>query len=319
MSEQYDLVIVGGGPAGLSAAVNAASEGLRTLVLESSERLGGQAGSSTLIENYAGFRDGVTGAALASAMIDQAVKFRTVLLAPSRVCTIDQAADGRYTVYDDTGESFTTKAILVACGVQYRRLMAPGVTEYLGRGVHYGSPSLSVSFKDKSIYVVGGANSAGQAVLHLAKCPGCDVHLVVRGGDLASKMSQYLIDRIEAAPNIHVHLDSEVVGITGDGEGSICRLELRTGSEHQTHDIDELFVLIGASPRTSWLPADVERDDHGFILTGRNGALAHETTMPGIFAAGDIRASSVKRCASAVGEGSVVVSEVHQYLEGINA
>jgi len=320
----YDLIIVGGGPAGLSAAVNAASEGLKTLVLEANEQLGGQAGTSTLIENYAGFRDGITGADLASCMIDQAVKFKANLIAPSRVCTMEYDGLGTFIIEDDSGAKFMSRAVLLANGVQYRRLDAAGITNYLGRGVSYGSPSLSTDFTDKVIYVVGGANSAGQAVMHLSKCMGCEIHLIVRGPELT--MSQYLIDRIKRTENVRMHLDSEVEYVEGK-EGVLQSAHVRTGKDTWVGAVDKMFILIGATPRTQWLPDLVERDKHGFLMTGipwikksqaRYPYLPHETSMPGVFAAGDIRAGSVKRCASAVGEGAAAVAEIHQYLERVS-
>lgn len=316
----YDLIIVGGGPAGLSAAVSAASEGLKTLVLEGSEKLGGQAGTSTLIENYAGFRDGITGADLAGAMIDQASKFKAQMIAPSRVCTLEYDELGTFVIHDDSGAKFLTRAVLLANGVQYRRLDAVGITNFLGRGVSYGSPALNTGFKDKMIYVVGGANSAGQAVMHLSKCDGCVIHLIVRGPELS--MSQYLIDRISKTKNIHVHLNSTVEYV-GGVDGKLTETYVLTDGSSWVGGVDAMFVLIGATPRTQWLPPAVEKDKHGFVMTGiqwefkgrqKHHYLPHETSMPGVFAAGDIRGGSVKRCASAVGEGAAAVAEIHQYL-----
>jgi thioredoxin reductase (NADPH) len=319
---KYDVIIIGSGPAGLSAAVNAASEGLHTLVLEANEQLGGQAGSSTLIENYAGFRDGVTGEDLAAAMIDQATKFRTQLIAPSRACKIQHEAGG-YVITDDMDEQYHARSVVLANGVQYRRLHADGMSRYLGRGVSYGSPTLAADFCNKSVYVIGGANSAGQAAMHLSKCTGCTVHLVVRGKAIEDKMSKYLVDRIKACPNIYVHTDSEVVSVSGSDR--LTGIEVRTDGDTWRGGVDSLFVLIGAVPRTSWLHADIKLDDHGFISTGDDVRIQgtdvfgrrphpHETTLPGIFAAGDIRGGSIKRCAAAVGEGASVIHEVHQYL-----
>jgi thioredoxin reductase (NADPH) len=249
-------------------------------------------GSSTLIENYAGFRDGVTGEALAAAMIDQATKFQAMLLAPSRVCTITEqdSTHHHYRIFDDAGEHFFAKTVVVACGVQYRRIMAPGVTEYLGRGVSYGSPSLATSYENKQIYVVG-ANSAGQAVMHLGKCEGCEVHLVVRGEALEDKMSDYL------APDPR---DPEHHGASR--------------SRDRARPRDRQAGVRGARGRR-WRAPSARRQP----VRAHRRVTPHETAMPGVFAAGDIRSGSVKRCASAVGEGSVVVAEIHEYLARQNA
>lgn len=321
---KYDVVIIGSGPAGLSAAVNASSEGLNTLVMEAGEQFGGQAGSSTLIENYAGFREGITGEALTAAMIDQATKFRSNLIAPSRACSIIERG-GDYIVVDDIDYEYVTRAVVLANGVQYRRLQVPGMSRYLGRGVSYGSPTLSMDFCNKTVYIVGGANSAGQAALHMAKCEGCKVHMVIRGKSIEEKMSQYLVERIQAQKNIFVHTSSEVRSVSGNER--LGRVEVQSSGEFWQGEADNLFVLIGAVPRSSWLPDTIELDTHSFIVTGissfRPGgsdidrrALPHETTMPGIFAVGDIRSGSIKRCAAAVGEGASVIAEVHEFLAG---
>lgn len=324
MSKRYDLIIIGGGAAGLSAAVNGASEGLHTLVLDSEQQFGGQAGTSTLIENYAGFARGVTGEALAAAMVDQSRKFNADLQAPVRACNVKR--DGRthlLTVSADDGTEFVAPAIVLACGVQYRRIDARGVSDYLGRGVSYGSPSLSGDFTNKTVYVIGGANSAGQAALHLAGCQNCHVHILIRGKSIRDKMSDYLVDRIEAADNISVHVNSELETVEGDEK--VNAVSVRTPEGVWRGGADHIFVLVGATPKIHWLGAEVERDDHGFVLTGNDVSdafekrygrrpFAHESSLCGMFIAGDLRSGSVKRCASAVGEGAVAVSEVHQFL-----
>ncbi len=326
----YDLLIIGGGPAGLSAAVNAASEGLKTLLMEADPQYGGQAGTSTLIENYAGFANGITGEALTHAMIEQATKFKTELIAPASACGIIKAKNG-LEVCDDTGECFKTQAVLLANGVKYRRLVAPGLSSYLHRGVSYGSPSLAADYTDKVIYIVGGANSAGQAALHVASCDGCSVHLLIRGSSITEKMSQYLVERIERKDNIYVHTNAELRGVGGN-EQSMNNVSVMENGDAWVGGADQIFILIGAVPRTSWLPDAIERDKYGFIVTGsalseknrfqfeldcHRQPYSHETSMQGVFAAGDIRSGSVKRCASAVGEGSVIVPEIHEYLSFI--
>lgn len=322
----YDTIIIGGGPSGLSAAVNAASEGLKTLVMDSEQQFGGQAGTSTLIENYAGFASGVTGKALTSAMIDQARKFKAELQAPVRVCGIRRDNRNKsLTVLDDEGNEYTGKTVVLACGVQYRRIQAQGVTDYLGHGISYGSPSLGSNYSNKSIYVIGGANSAGQAVLHLSECDNCTVHLLIRGDDIHAKMSQYLVDRILARENIFVHTSSELE--TAEGSENLEAVSVRdSNGDIWRGGADNIFILVGATPKIHWLTASVERDKHGFVLTGNNVdvdvfqsryhrlPLGHEASLCGLFIAGDVRSGSVKRCASAVGEGSVTIAEIHQYL-----
>lgn len=331
MNQPFDLVVIGGGPAGLSAAVNGASEGLRTVVVDANQQFGGQAGTSTLIENYAGFAHGVTGEQLTTAMIEQAHKFRAHLLAPSRACGINRVRGcNLLSVIDDTGDTIETRAVLIATGVQYRRLHADGLTNFLGRGVTYGSPALSTDYNSKSIYVVGGANSAGQAALHLSKCDNCTVHLIVRNPDISHKMSQYLVDRINATNNIYVHTHSEITRV--EGKEVLETVHVTDGTDEWVGAADHIFVLIGAVPGAQWIGSRVRRDQHGFILAGRDlparvrdefGSrldrvpFSHETSLPGVFVAGDIRSGSVKRCASAVGEGAIAVSEIHQYLNTV--
>lgn len=327
----YDTIIVGGGPAGLSAAVNAASEGLKTLLLDADTQFGGQAGTSTLIENYAGWRDGVTGAELTAAMIDQSIRFGAELVAPYRIAGLKQVKDGKHSrtiLYDDAGDIVRGRSIILACGVQYRRLQAQNLAVFMGRGVNYGSPELNRNYEGKSLYVVGGANSAGQAALHLSRCKDCTVHLLVRGDNLEKSMSQYLIDRLQAEDNIFVHLNSEIVSV--DGTEKLIGVQVKSGPDCWRAGVDEIFILIGAVPRAHWLDQKCMRDKHGFILAGRDLSVAarnnftancgrmpyeHETSLEGIFVAGDLRANSTKRVASAVGDGAGVVSEIHKYLD----
>lgn len=325
MSKIYDLIIIGGGPAGLSAAVNASSEGLSTLVLDSEQQFGGQAGTSTLIENYAGFKDGVTGRALTAAMVDQSRRFGAELQAPARACSIAYSSKKTLTVITDDGDFYETRSVILTCGVQYRKINAEGLTEFLGRGVSYGSPNIADDYTGQVVYVVGGANSAGQAALHLSGCMNCAVHILVRGKDIRAKMSEYLVGRIEEKDNIFVHEGSELAKVTG--EEMVRAVEVNDGTDtNWVGGADKVFVLIGATPKIFWLAATVERDSHGFLLAGNalskefeekygRRPFGHETSMAGVFVAGDLRSGSVKRCASAVGEGAVTVSEVHQYLE----
>lgn len=324
--ECHDLIIIGGGPAGLSAAVNAASERLNTLLLDGSDQFGGQAGTSTLIENYPGFPEGVTGRDLTAKMVDQALKFNVELQAPLQVEGIEVTEDGML-VQDET-ENFLGRSVLVSCGVQYRRHNARNMAAYLGRGVSYGSPSLSAKYDNQELFVVGGANSAGQAAMHLSKHTSCAVHMLVRGKDIGSRMSAYLADRIEATPNIQVHTETEVTGVHGDAH--LKKIIIKQGDSEAEMDADRLFLLIGAIPKTKWLPEQVARDDYGFVLAGGDlppevrdqfgdecgrQPYAHETSVPGLFVAGDVRSGTIKRVASAVGDGAVIVPEIHRYLD----
>jgi thioredoxin reductase (NADPH) len=315
----FELVVVGAGPGGLAAAVYAASEGLRTLVIER-ESIGGQAGSSSLIRNYLGFPRGVSGAELAQRAYQQAWVFGTRFVLMRDAVAL-HTEDGRHIVELAGGLEVRARAVVLACGVRYRRLAAPGLERFAGAGLYYGaSVSEARAMAGRPVFVVGGGNSAGQAALHLARFAS-EVTLVVRGESLEASMSQYLISEIAAVANIDVRLRARVVG--GEGEVRLERVMLRddqTGSQ-TTHAASGLFVLIGARPHTDWLPAVVARDRWGFVLTGHEAEAAAgdercelETTVPGIFAVGDVRAGSTKRAASAVGEGSVVISQVHGRL-----
>ncbi|HEX4774551.1 MAG TPA: FAD-dependent oxidoreductase [Candidatus Saccharimonadales bacterium] len=323
--ECHDLIVVGAGPAGLSAAINAESERIDTLVLESNNRLGGQAGTSTRIENYPGFPEGVSGEELTARMIDQALKFETEFLAPVRADSLEPT-EGGIVVCSDEGEKFMGRSVLITCGVEYRRLRARNLAAYLGRGASYGSPDISTPYRHKKIVVVGGANSAGQAALHLAKA--CEVHLAVRGSSLDDKMSAYLTDRIADNDNIQVHTGCEVVGV--DGDGRLKQVTIKNGDTLTDMAVDEMFILIGSVPKTHWLPDAVARDRGGFVIAGGDlthesrdqfsektegrQPFAHETLIPGLFAAGDGRFGTIKRVASAVGDGAVVIPELHRYL-----
>jgi len=321
-AEQFDLVIVGSGPAGLSAAVYGGSEGVSTLVLDRGG-IGGQASSSALIRNYLGFPRGVSGRALARSAWEQAWVFGAKFAFMRSVTSLER--HGAHLVLGcDDGKSIRAPAVLLAMGASYRRLGVPALDAPVGAGVYYGSTNSEGLFlSGRDAFVVGGANSAGQAVLHLASYAR-KVTLVVRGSSLRAGMSEYLVSEIEATPNIEVRLGVKVVD--GGGDGRLERLvlaDVETGEE-STEPADALFLLIGAQPYTDWLPTDVQRDDRGFILTGREladatfpldrDALPLETSIPGVFAAGDIRHGSVKRVASAVGEGSIAIQMVHRYF-----
>jgi thioredoxin reductase (NADPH) len=305
---EVDVVIVGAGPAGLAAAVYASSEGLEALVVEP-EHISGQAGSSTRIRNYLGFSRGVSGAELMQRAYQQAWVFGATFLVTRRVEGIEPHGDG-FTVSVSGGE-VQARSVILAMGVEYRRLNVPGLAELEGHGVHYGSsPSDARQFSGGNVYIVGAANSAGQAAVHLARWAD-NVTLVCRGPRLSQTMSQYLIDEITSKENIHVRNHTQVVEAHGDGQ--LERLTLRGPDGEETVEALGLFVMIGAEPRVDWLPSEIERDERGFVVAGPT----YETSLPGVFAIGDVRAGSVKRVASAVGEGSVVIQHVHRYLESV--
>jgi len=326
----YDLVIVGGGPAGLAAGVYAASEGLAALMIDRVAP-GGQAGTSFRIENYLGFPSGVSGAELSRRAVVQAERFGLELLSPSEATGIRVQDCYRFVTLAD-GTEIGCYALLLALGVEWRQFDVPGIHKLLGAGVYYGVSMVEVfSCRDEEVYIVGGANSAGQAAMHFSKYAR-SVTMLVRGGSLAKDMSKYLIEQIEATENITVRLRSSVIEVEGEGHlEAITIINADTG-ETQTIPATSLFLFIGATPRTDWLAGVVERDKHGFILSGadliRNGYRPQgwtlerdpfllETSVPGIFVAGDVRHGSVKRVACAVGEGSLAVQFIHQYLSKV--
>jgi thioredoxin reductase (NADPH) len=320
--KRFDLVIVGAGPAGLSAAVYGASEGLRVLVVDAGG-IGGQARSSSLIRNYLGFGRGVSGTRLAEEAYAQAVSFGASFLFMHEVTAL-RSSDGWLNLSLSDGRSVEASAVVLASGATYRRLGIPSLEALSGAGVFYGGPSSEApALTGRDVYVVGGGNSAGQAALHLARYAG-RVTIVARARSLEAGMSHYLVQAVESAPNVDVRTGTEVIG--GGGEGHLERLVLRerAGAEAETVRADALFVLIGARPQTDWLPADIERDEHGFLLTGDDVSadvwplerrpLSLETSMPGVLAAGDVRHASIKRVAAAVGEGSIAVQLVHKLV-----
>jgi thioredoxin reductase (NADPH) len=320
-TDRYDLVILGGGPAGLSAAVSAASEGLRTLVIEP-QAIGGQAGSSSLIRNYLGFPRGISGGELTFRAYEQAMLFGTEFVFTQRATGLI-AGDEQHWISLSDGSQVSARAIMIATGVDYRRLDIPALDRLVGVGVFYGAVGVEApSMAGQDVYVVGGANSAGQAAIHLAKYA-ARVTVVVRGPSLAS-MSDYLITELSSTPNVEVRLNTRVVDGRGDLQLEGLVLQNSRTREHEEVRAAAVFVLIGAETRADWLGDELQRDFRGYILTGnelaqsRTGSgrkpLPFETSLPGVFAIGDVRHGSVKRVAGAVGDGSMAVSSVHQYL-----
>ena len=319
----YDLVVIGGGPAGLAAAVYGASEGLATVLIERTAT-GGQAGQSSRIENYLGFPDGLSGAQLADRARRQAVKFDAELITAQEAIALEVRGAAR-TVKLSDGRSIGARAVILATGVSYRQLPAQGCEQLTGKGVHYGAAtSIATECDGQHVYIVGGANSAGQAAVNLAKYAK-SVTLVVRGASLESSMSYYLIQQVEAIDNIKVRTCTVVKEACGGEHLEKLVLEDQRTGETEKVTCGRMFVFIGAEPRTDWLDGVVARDDHGFVLAGPDlknvcgWALTRpphhlETSVPGVFVAGDVRAESAKRVAAAVGEGSMAVMLVHRYL-----
>jgi thioredoxin reductase (NADPH) len=319
--DHYDLVIVGGGPAGLAAAVYGASEGLRTVMVER-DAPGGQAGQSSMIENYLGFPAGLSGSDLARRATDQARRLGAELLTVQDVVGLRAEGAGRFVALSDGG-TLSANCVLVASGVSYRQLDAPGFADLTGAGIYYGAAMTEArSCADQHVVVIGGANSAGQAAVYFAGYA-ARVTMLVRGASLERSMSHYLIERLSALANVSVRTESAAVAAEGE-EGRLRRLRVRGPEGEEVLEADACFVFIGASPRTDWLEGVVARDERGFILAGpdvradgwplKRDPFLLETSVPGVFVAGDVRARSIKRVASAVGEGSMAVSLVHQYL-----
>lgn len=326
-SEAYDLVILGAGPAGLAAAVYGASEGLSTLIVER-EAIGGQAGTSSLIRNYLGFPWGIDGAELARRATEQAWWFGATFRFMRTATALRRAENGLVVTLSD-GTEVRSRAVILAVGVSYRRLRITGIEELVGAGVFYGAAvSEARAMKGKEVYVVGGANSAGQAAMHLSKYAS-RVTLLVRGSSLKASMSEYLIREIEATQNVEVRFKTRVVDGGGDGRLEHLTLASSATGLAETFPAAALFVLIGAEPHTDWLPEEIIRDERGYILTGQHLVrdarpprgwrlgrlpLPMETSMPGVFAAGDVRHGSVKRVASAVGAGAIAIQSVHEHF-----
>ncbi|MEO8049710.1 MAG: FAD-dependent oxidoreductase [Acidobacteriota bacterium] len=329
--EFYDLAIVGGGPAGLAAAVYGASEGLKTVMVER-EAPGGQASLSSRIENYLGFPSGLTGGDLTRRAVAQARRFGVEIVSPREATALRVDGPYRYLRLND-GTELSCHALLLATGVQWRKLDIPGMDRLQGAGVYYGGTATeAISCRDEDVYIVGGANSAGQAAMYFASYAK-RVVMLVRGESLAATMSQYLIEQVQTTPNIQVEYGSRVMEVHGEDRlESVSIICDGTGNVNRV-PANSLFVFIGAEPRTSWLDGTVERNERGFILTGpdllKSGKRARgwtlerdpsllETSVPGVFAIGDVRFGSVKRVASGVGEGSVAIQFVHQYLSNVS-
>ncbi len=323
----YDLAIIGGGPAGLAAAVYGASEGLHTVIIER-EAPGGQAGLSSRIENYLGFPSGLSGSDLARRAVAQARRFDVEILSPQEARGI--RIDGPYRFLQlANGSEISCHALLLAMGVQWRTLDVPGIDRLQGAGVYYGGgASEAIACRGETVYIVGGANSAGQAAMHFSKFAE-KVVMLIRGHSLASTMSHYLIEQIQTTPNIEVWTNRSVSEVHGDTRLTAITVKNAATGETTQLPASSLFIFIGAQPRTEWLPGEVQRDDRGFILSGpdllRDGKRPNgwnldrdpgllESSVPGIFVVGDVRHGSVKRVASGVGEGAVVVQFIHQYL-----
>ncbi len=316
----FDVVVIGAGPGGLAAAVYASSEGMRALVIER-EAIGGQAASSSLIRNYLGFSRGVSGSDLAQRAYQQAWVFGTEFLLMREVVEM-RPGERRHVLRTSDGAEIETIAVLLASGVSYRRLEIPSLTCLEGEGVFYGASAADAkALPGKCVFVVGGGNSAGQAAMHLSRYAE-RVTMLVRRANLAETMSAYLRRAIEAAENIEVKYETEAIGGSGEHRLETLTLLNKGSGEKSTVDADALFVMIGARPGTGWLPPEIERDEWGYILTGTdlepgNGASPRlgETSLSRVFAVGDVRHGSLKRVASAVGEGSIVIQQVHHYLE----
>ena len=326
----YDLAIIGGGPAGLAAAVYGASEGLKTVIVER-EAPGGQAGMSSRIENYLGFPTGLSGGDLARRAVVQAQRFGVEILAPQEAVAVRTEGPYRILKLAD-GSEISCHALMIASGVQWRRLEAPGIDRLQGAGVYYGGGATeAISCQGEIVYVVGGANSAGQAAMHFAQYAE-RVIILVRGASLSSTMSQYLIDQVQETPKIQLWAHASVVEVHGETHLEEVSVLCSDTNKIERVPANAMFIFIGALPRTDWLADIVERDERGFILTGpdlirdkqrpKGWALDRdpfllETNVPGIFAVGDVRHGSVKRVASGVGEGSVAVQFIHQYLSKV--
>ncbi len=319
-SDDYDVIIVGGGPAGLAAAVYGGSEGLRTMLIER-EAPGGQAGTSSRIENYLGFPGGVSGGDLANRALLQAKRFGTEIIVTREVAAIEPGPD-RHTVRLDGGRAVRTRAIVLSTGVAWRKLESRGAEEFVGRGVYYGAARTeALGTRGKDIFLIGGGNSAGQAAMFFSNYAR-SVTLLVRGKSLAASMSYYLIEQLRTKTNVAVETQTVVLSVDGDAHLETITTRSESTGLVTERKADALFTFIGADAETAWLPPGIERDERGYIRTGHEitgwplarSPYALESSIPGIFAAGDVRSNSVKRVAAGVGEGSMVIAFIHQYL-----
>jgi len=320
---QYDVVIIGAGPAGLAAAVYGASEGLRTLLVER-EAPGGQAGTSSRIENYLGFPTGLSGADLSARALQQAQRFGTEIVVTRSAVSIQAECDEPQIVLDG-GQAVGTRAVILATGVTWRSLWVPGAEALVGKGIYYGAARTeALGVRGKDVFLIGGGNSAGQAAMFFADYAQC-VTLLIRASTIEKGMSQYLIDQLRTKANIRVHLNASVTAVHGDAHlEAISVCDAGSGQEERLNT-DSLFVFIGADAQTNWLPETIACDDRGYLLTGlaarqsgkwtlERDPYLLETSVPGVFAAGDVRHGSIKRVASGVGEGSMAIAFIHQYL-----
>lgn len=319
MTCESDLLVIGGGPAGLSAAINGASEGLSVRIIDGGTTLGGQAKESAAIENYPGFADGITGENLAGQFIRQAIKFSTQIVSNVNAASLVQdESSKRFIITTDDYSEYVGKAVLLSLGLSYRRLQADGIGPLMGRGIFYGRPAGIQPSKKCEIAIIGGANSAGQAVVKLAANPKHHIRMLIRKS-IVDQMSSYLIERIKKLPNVDVCEGCEVKRVEGKNKLENIVVQDQSGKFHSYHT-DNMFIFIGAMPKTLWLKsAGLEMDPHNFIRTWKNvctriGALPYETSIPGVFAAGDVRSDSIKRIAAASGEGSGAIPMVHKYL-----
>ena len=312
----YDVLIVGGGPAGIAAGVYAGAEGLKALVIEDLA-IGGQAGASSRIENYMGFPTGISGADLCWRGEVQAMKFGTRFAVPRRATAVSEEAGGLFRVSLEDGEAVRARAMIVATGVQYRKLPIEGFEDFESAGIYYAATDLEARYcRGAEVVVIGGGNSAGQAAMFLSRAAR-HVHVLIRGTSLAASMSDYLRNRLESDPAITLHTRSQLSACHGDGSLECVTIHDDGAGRDWRLDTPAVFVMVGAAPNTGWLSGCVDLDDKGFVKTGADAGAAsvHGTSHPGIFAVGDVRAGSVKRVASAVGEGSVVISRVFAYLQ----
>ena len=319
----YDVVIVGGGPAGLAAAVYGASEGLRALMIER-EAPGGQAGTSSRIENYLGFPTGLSGDELSARALQQAKRFGTEIVVARNARSLE-IADAGVCVKMDGGESVEARTILLAMGVSWRTLAVPGAAALIGRGIYYGAARTeALGVRGKEVYLIGGGNSAGQAAMFFSAYA-CRVTLLIRASSIQAGMSQYLIDQLATKDNVVARLNAQVTAAQGQGHLEAITVQDTAAKTEERLETDSLFVFIGADAETGWLPSAIARDERGYVLTGLDAQTSGrwhldrdpyllETSVPGIFAAGDVRHGSIKRVASGVGEGSMAIAFIHQYL-----